>query len=125
MRRSHLSAGVLDRAGHRPEGEGVAEDLLAGLQARAFEHEHDGAPAGIERHAVLVSRVPGEFRLALGHHGGGGVLNVVAVHSSRGHKGHGLVDSGLGDGIGGFDVPGNYGADGVGRERISTVDDEE
>eukprot|EP00968_Pinguiococcus_pyrenoidosus_P006694 scaffold442_cov268-Pinguiococcus_pyrenoidosus.AAC.102 len=74
------AAHVLDGAGHRAEGERVADHLVARLDTRGLQHEHERAAARVERDAVIVSGVGRDGGFALGH---GGLLRAKTSEATN------------------------------------------
>ena len=65
-----------------------------------------------------MSSVLSNLNLALGNSTRRRVLDIVSVHTSRGHERDGLIDTGLWDGIGSLDISGDDSPDGVGDEGV-------
>ena len=101
---AHLSSSVLNSTGDSTECEGIADDLVAMLEAGALEHKHEGRTARVEGDAVLVAGVVGDVLLALGDDAGLGVGDVVAVHPAGLHELNGSLLTSDGDRIGGLDI---------------------
>mmetsp|Transcript_32935 Transcript_32935/g.97807 ORF Transcript_32935/g.97807 Transcript_32935/m.97807 type:complete len:372 (-) Transcript_32935:61-1176(-) len=99
-----LGVRVVDGRRHGNEGEGVREDLVAGLDARGQEHQVERGAARVKRHAVLVARVLGHLHLAERDRRLAGLRVRVAVHLARLHELDGLVDACLRHGVGGLDI---------------------
>lgn len=101
---AHLSSGMLNGTGDSTEREGIADDLVAMLEAGALEHKHEGRTARVEGDAVLVAGVVGDVLLALGDDAGLGVGDVVAVHPAGLHELNGSLLTSNGDWIRGLDI---------------------
>lgn len=95
---------MLNGTGDSTEREGIADDLVAVLEAGALEHKHKGRTARVEGDAVLVAGVVGNVLLALGDDAGLGVGDVVAVHTAGLHELNGSLLTSDGDRIGGLDI---------------------